>query len=425
MEKFSRPHYAPKISSRRMRLRNLTNVAYLEDAPTLQQQIQGLMKATQESLENKTKDQLNSIVLSVETINQQIANMAAKKDVEPIGQLKKDIEALNENLKKNQEVIDNFVASQDKKKVEKKDFGTTWQETIVAEMDKKKDEFAELQKNRNASVRLELKVGTMVIANVTGDTQASYNSRQGLVPNQKINMRDLLPTTPSPTGVFVTYRETATSGAIAVQTEGSAKSEIDYSFTNIKTVSKYIAGTARFSKQLMYAMPFLNTTLPRMLLRDFYKKENDYIYSAMQAAATGTNTTPTNIPIEQVISEVANQRKANFNSSYGLIDWDLWAHFLTTKPNDYSTPGGTTIDANGVVRVAGVPMIGASFADLDTLLLWDNDEVERVETETISVTFSYEDQDNFVKNLVTAKVECFEELNVLRPDSIINAELGS
>src|SRR4029078_4503531 len=151
-------------------------------------------------------------------------------------------------------IIDEYIAGENKRKSEKKDFGTTWAETIAHELESKQAEVKEFQSNRNAKLIMELKVGTMAIANVTGDTVASYNQRQGLVPNQKVNLRDILPTTPSPTGTFVTYRETGTSGAIVVQTEGQSKSAIDYSFTEIKTVSKYIAGVVDFTKQLMFAL---------------------------------------------------------------------------------------------------------------------------------------------------------------------------
>jgi hypothetical protein len=97
----------------------------------------------------------------------------------------------------------------------------------------------------------------------------------------------------------------------------------------------------------------------------------------------------------------------------------------TSKGTAYGVPGGITVDSVGNVRIAGVPIVGASFADPGSMLVWDNEEVERVETETLRVEFSYEDADNFTKNLVTAKVECFEELNVLRPDSIIDTTTSS
>ena len=393
-----------------------------DNEKTLQAQLSDLREALKGDLLTANKEQLDGLVLQVETVNSKINAMATKNDIAIMPQLKAQIDEINEALKKNQPVIDDFIAGENKKKNDKKDFGTTWSETIGRELESKKAEIEEFTKNKNGRIILDLKVGTMAIANVTGDTVASYNNRQGLVPNQKVNIRDLIPTTSSPTGLFVTYRETGTSGAIGVQTEGSSKSQIDYSFTEIKTVSKYIAGYARFTKQLMFALPWLQTTLPRMLLRDFYKKENDYIYSAMQTAATGdAGTTGAANTAEQAIQLIANQRNADFNSSYILTDWLTWARIMATKgTTEYGVPGGVTIDNLGNVRLAGVPVVGASFADPGAMTLWDNDQVERVETETLRVEFSFEDQDNFIKNLVTAKVECFEELNVLRPDAIID-----
>ncbi len=400
---------------------------------SLQQQIQSMLKATKESLELATKEQLQGIVLSVETINQQIAALAPKKDIELIGQLKKDVDTLNENLQKNQTFIDNFITEQGKKKTEKPTFEIGWKDMLNTNIFAKKEEdVVKMSNDRNLNLSMSLKVATMLSTNaITGDVQHSYNTRQGIVPSQKWNMRDILNTTPSPTGSFVTFRETGTSGSISVQTEGELKTQIDYAFTEVKTVSKYIAGWALISKQFMYNLPFLNNTLPRMLLRDFYKKENDYLYDTMVAGATGITTTPTvaaggpTNDSEEILFWIANQRKADYNADYGVVSWPEWAHLLRSGRNTtsgYGFPGNFPMGND--VNIAGTPILGASFADDGEFLLWDNDYVERVETESLNVSFSYEDNDNFRRNLVTVKVECFEELNILRPNAIIHGEFG-
>jgi len=402
---------------------------------TLQQQLQGLIKATADGLEMKNKEQLQSIVLAVETINQRLEQSLPKKDFEIVGQLKKDLEEVNSNLQKNQIVIDNFIAEQGKRKTESKSFGDSWKDTIQKNIfSKKEEEIVKAVNNKEFSMTMDLKVADMTSgAHVTGDVVHSYNQRQGIVPSQNWNFRDILNTTSSPTGSFVTYRETATSGSISVQTEGQDKTAIDYSFTEVKTVSKYIAGLVTFSKQLMYHMPFLNGLLPRMLLRDFYKKENDYLYDTMIAAATGVATTPTVAAggpandVEEIIFWIANQRSADYNASYGVIDWADWAHLTKVGRNSSSTyalPISGQASPTGDFNIAGTPIKGASWADAGEFLLWDNDFVERVETESLRVEFSFENGTNFTKNLITARVECFEELNVLRPNAIIHGEFG-
>lgn len=403
-------------------------MAELDNVPTLQQQIQGLIKATADGLELKTKEQLNSIVLSVETINQTISQMASKKDFEVVNTMKKDLEEINKNLKANQEVIDNFVADQGKRsKIEKKSFDEGWHEAVQSEIERKSAEIKNFQTDRTAKIEFRLDMKTMTLSSVTGDAVQGYNSRQGLAPAQKSNFRDLIPTTPSPTGSFVTYRETNSVQSPGVQVEAAAKTDMNYAFTEVKAVSKYIAGKTTFSKQLMFALPFLTNTLPRTLLRDFYKKENDYFYTTAAAAALGSDyIAGATVDAEEMIYLISNQIDANYEASYAIVRAREWARILLTKPQDYSVPGGVTIDpSTGFTKFAGTPLIAASWAAQDKVLIFDRDIMERVETESLRVEFSYENNDNFEKNMVTARVECFEELNVLRPDGIIYHDFGN
>ena len=362
-------------------------------------------------------------------IEAKAAEIEAKLEkMKEIDELKSEVKVLKDNADKNQQVIDKFVADGSKKKLtEKKTFGDVFTEEIGNAFESKQAEFEAFRKDRNAKLIIELKtVGNMLLSsNLSGDGVASYNQRQGLVPSQKVNFRDLIPVTPSPTGLYVTYRETGTEGSISAQTEGSGKTQIDYDLTEVKVVSDYIAGYARFSKQMMYQLPFLQGTLQRMLLRDFYKAENAAFFTAVSGGATGTTTMSATVDAEQLIELIANQMKANFNASYILVNPSEWARLLATKPSDYSLPGGTVIDANGNIRIAGVPVIAVPWVTDDKALIIDNEYLERVETESLRVEFSYEDADNFTKNLVTARVECFEDINLLRTDAHIYADLGN
>ena len=122
---------------------------------------------------------------------------------------------------------------------------------------------------------------------------------------------------------------------------------------------------------------------------------------------------------------IGNQRNAEFEASIGIIDWAEWARLAVTKPNDYSMPLVVTSPNNDALFVAGMPLIGASYAQTDHVLLFDTDFVERVEGESLRVEFSYENNDNFQKNLITARVECFEEVNLLRADAIIYRDFSN
>lgn len=374
-------------------------------------------------------EELKSIEASVKSATESVekmkaANEAAIADVKTqVAEVKAAVVTMDEAAKKNQAALDQMIAEKAAKTVNNKNksFGDAFSEQIAEAFDSKQAEINEFQRNKNAKLTIDLKaVGTMTTsANLSGDGVATYNTRQGLVPAQKVNFRDLIPTAVSPTGLYVTYRETGTEGSIGIQTEGNLKSQIDYDLTEVKVVSDYIAGFARFSKQMMFQLPFLQNTLQRMLLRDFYKKENSTFFTAVSQAATGSTTTAATVDAEQLVDWIANQLDANFEASFALVSYAQWADLLKTKPTDYSVPGGVIIDPNGNIRIAGVPVIGASWVTNDKALIVDASYLERVETEGLRVEFSYEDSDNFQRNLVTARVECFEDINIMRTDALI------
>ena len=381
-------------------------------------------------------ENLNQIVAEVKSAADAVNTMKAANETAiaevkgQVAEVKSTLVTMDEAAKANQKALDELIAAKNAKSIEaksKKSFGDAFADAMAEAFESKQAEFKNFQKDRNAKFTLELKeVGTMTTGNnLTGDGVATYNTRQGLVPAQKINFRDLIPTTQSPTGLYVTYRETGTEGALTVQTEGNSKGQIDYDLTEVKVVSDYIAGFARFSKQMMFQLPFLQSSLQRMLLRDFYKKENAQFFSVVSQAATGSTTSSATVDAEQLVDWIANQLNANFNASFALVNYSQWARLLKTKPSDYSVPGGVIIDPAGNIRICGVPVIGASWVTDDKALIIDSDFIERVETESLRVEFSYEDADNFTKNLVTARVECFEDINLLRTDAAIYGDFGN
>jgi hypothetical protein len=328
----------------------------------------------------------------------------------------------------NQDAIDSLIAGANRIGISKgtKTFGEAFSQAIQ----EKESELMNFGKNRDQRITLDLKglqwktVGDMsTSASLTGDPHQSYGQRQGLIPSQKVNIRDLIPTAYSATGQYVTYRESAGEGVPTQQTEGSAKAQLDFDFSEVKTVNKYLSGFTRFTKQLMHNLPWLQTTLSRALLREFYKKENSLFYTSLSTNSEAATTSGGNIA-EKIIDMIAEQGGNDFNSDFILIDHAGWASLMKTSVptvgTSYSIPGGVVFDQNGVARVAGVPVIPASFVTADDIQIVDTSYIERVEVESLRVEFSYEDANNFTENKVTARIECLEELNLLRTDAHLN-----
>jgi len=390
-------------------------------------ELEGLKSTLETSISEKTKseiaDQLKSVVAQVDEKLNAFKNgndsaEAVKAMTEEVVKLKSEQTAILKAFDLLQTRVKGTKSSKETK---------SFSESFADALDNNFDKIQNVKKGN--PFRMELKVvGNMTTtANLTGDGTASYSSRQAILPAQKINMRDLVPTAISPTGLYVQYRETGSEGSISVQTEGSPKTQIDYDFTEIKVVEDYIAGFARFSKQMAKQLPYMQTTLPRLLLRDFYKAENAAFYSAVTTAATGSTASAEADDIKFIMDAIAAQLNNNFNASYAVVNPVQMARLnkLLYTNGYYQGSGGVVSQPNGGITISGTPIIAASWATDDKVLIIDADYLERVETESITIEFSMEDSDNFQRNLITARIECMEDINLMLPASALFADLGN
>jgi HK97 family phage major capsid protein len=195
----------------------------------------------------------------------------------------------------------------------------------------------------------------------------------------------------------------------------------------VKVVNDYIAGFSTFSKQMARSLPFLSTTLPRMLTRDFYKAENAAFFSTVSGAATGSTTTAETVDLKQLVDYIGNQKSANFVASVALVSPSQLGRLLkeTITLGYYAGSGSVLVNPNGGITIWGTPVIAASWVADDKVLIMDNNFTERIEVEGMAIEFSYENASNFQQNMVTARIECYEDINLMQPTSAIYADLGN
>ena len=360
-------------------------------------------------------------------INEMAENVKGiKSDVTAqIDEVKNSIKVVKDEM---QNQFDGIMASQ--KKAAKREVKSLDQ-AILEKLDGKMSEFEGALKSSGGSYRIDLSdVKTMLLSNsLTGDPVATYAPNQAIFPSQKINFRDLVPTVQSTTGLYVFYAENSgETNNIGKQTEGNDKGENNYALTETKVVTNYIAGFTTFSKQMAKSLPFISQTLPRLLQRDFFKKENALFFATVSGAATGSTTTAETNDLLQLIDYIGNQKAANFNASYVLVSESQMAKLLkaTVTAGYYAASGSVVINpANGAMTIWGVPVVSASWVTNDKALVIDSDYIERVETESLAIEFSYENGTNFQKNLITARIECMEEINLMQTTSAIYASVNA
>lgn len=381
-------------------------------------QIESIEKAANTANETATKtvEAVNGVKSSVENIATEIKGIAEWK-------VTKD-EADAANQKALDQIISWQKESRDKVPVGKKSFGEAFAEAV----EKNFDEIQNVRKGKSFVMDVKT-VGNMTLSsNLTGDSVVSYSDRQAILPAQKINFRDLIPTQLSPTGTYAHFKESAGEGSIASQTEGASKNQIDFDLSEVKTVNEYVSGFTRFSKQFAKSLPFFQGTLPRLLLREFYKAENakfwtDIVGTSGIATAVGAETED----VKTLIDAIAYQRNADYEASYVLVNHLQQARLnkLLYTTGNYQGSGGALGMSNGVITISGVPVVAASWATDDKGLIIDRDYIERVEVESVRVEFFEQDADNVTKNLITARIECYEKVNPMLPASIRYFDFGN
>lgn len=415
--------------------------------PKTAEQIEASLKEIQETFEKKVKEATD---VSADNLKKDFENQ-----IGVVKALTEKIKGVPEgiNLEEMNEKLAKTIDAADKLQARMKDFKMNGGETKVKSLGEaikeKMEEFGvvwgdkgdkgnggkieQALKSQGGSISIPLgqvNLKDMTLANtLTGDPVATYNQRQGIIPAQKVNLRSLIPTVFSPTGLYVTYRENAgAANNIAKQTEGSSKGNNAYAFTEVKTVESYVAGYSRFSKQLIKFLPFMQNTLTIALMRDFYKAENAQFNTTIAGAATGASTNGGFADdIEALIACIGAQLDTNYGVSFIYVPNTIMARLIQlTYKNGYYAGAGTVAITNqgGVIAIWGIPIVAASWATANQAILVDNDYIERVEAEGLNLTFSFDDADNFTKNLVTARIECMEELNLLRTEAFSKLDLG-
>lgn len=272
-------------------------------------------------------------------------------------------------------------------------------------------------------------VGTMTSsANLTGNVVASYNLTPAVRGRRKVHFQDLVPTINSSTGVWKFYRQNipAGEGSFGFQTvHGATKAQLDYDLTEITVTTEYLAGFARFARQMAEDLPFLQDFITNELLEDYKRQEDLEFFGSLRSAATGSTATSATVYAEKLIDYISNMMDNDYDPTAIITTSANWATLLKTKPNDYSIPGGVVVTPDGTVTIAGVPVYVANSLYLGSssnkTLIGDWSKAAIVQSAGLRASFSEEDSDNFTKNLITAKLERRVALAILRTDAFIYA----
>ena len=266
-------------------------------------------------------------------------------------------------------------------------------------------------------------VGNMTLgASLTGDQPRSYSDTVATLPNQILNFDELIGSINIGNGTYTFPRRTTSEGAVATQTEGSDKGQVDYDLAMIDVNTDFIAGFCVYSKKMANNLPFLESFLPNELRRSYFDGENAVFNTALIAAATASVQIITGKnKIEMLMNEVATLAGINWSTDCIVVTPADYNSILQTEVSTgagYGLPGVVTL-VNGQLAINGIPLKQVNWLAANKYYVGNWNQVKKVTTEGLSIQFSTEDEDNFRKNNITARVEAQVGLAVHRPDAMI------
>lgn len=280
------------------------------------------------------------------------------------------------------------------------------------------------QGNSVAFDKTEMKVVADMLTtgdHVTGDYIRDYNRSPLILPGHGINVADLVSTVQIDGGTYTYIRETAGEGAVATQTEGSTKPQVDFDFAHIDVTTDFIAGITRYSRKMRNNLQYLQSFLPEGLRRQYFIAENTAFNTVLAAAAT----TSTNLIAsfdnvsELILADVETLDTARYNPNGIAANKGVWYSVLKTEKSTgagYGLPFGWTYE-NGNLFCLGIPMFKVDWAAATKFYTADWTMIEKVVTE--GLTFEVSDQQYFDQNDIVAKIESQTALAVKQPASII------
>jgi HK97 family phage major capsid protein len=365
-------------------------------------EVQDALSNVKNELANKTSQEIKSEINAIELK----FNDVLKNSVKEV----KD--ALEADLKAVQDHADKLDV-----KLQEKELQAKKAENVDGIQVALKENFEAIQ-NVKKGQAVEIKaVADMSTANLTGDEPKDYNFDIVKFPSQKVNVSDIVGSVNISGGTYTYTVEGAGEGSIGAQTQNQTKNQRDYDFTAIDVTTDFIAGFARYSKKMRNNLSYITSSIPMLLRRDYFKAENSAFNTILEAGATASTEVITgSSKSKMLINEIGKLEDLDYDTNGIVVRPSDYLDILKTAKQDLES--AVTYEG-GVLRVAGVQVLKATWVTANKYFVGDWSRVNKINTEGLSLEFSESEGTNFVKNMITARIESQTNLVVEQPLAVV------
>lgn len=274
---------------------------------------------------------------------------------------------------------------------------------------------------------LEAKDMTLAV-NLVGSTGVpTYQPGIVAVPFAPIHFRELTGVLPSETDTyhFIKHNESVGTGGFAVQsTEGTAKSNRDYDFTDVTVNLNPLAGIVVVSRKMLRNIPALAAYLGQYLPEDYLQAEDALAYAAL-VAASGKTVGDYGYGWMSILATIGSIEDAKYFVNGIVVRPKDYYRLLSYRGTtyDFNLPGVVTME-NGVMRINGIPVYKATWVPADTCVIGDWSRMKIIQSEALNVRSTEFDGYNFSENNITYRCEAVVGYAVERPAGFSIIDLG-
>lgn len=299
--------------------------------------------------------------------------------------------------------------------------------------------------NRRGKVSVELKA---IISALTTDANGSAGDlivpqrQSGIlgIPERRLTVRDLLTPGRTNSNAVQYVKETGftNSAATVSETSGAAKPQSEIKFDIMTTSVTTIAHWVKATKQILDDVPQLQSYIDgrlryglayveelQLLMGGGTGTDLNGIYTQATAfsAPAGTGVTSPTM-VDTIRLAMLQAALAEFPATGIVLNPIQWAGIELSKTTDgaylFANPQGSTQP-----RLWNLPVVATQAMTTDKFLVGAFQLGAQIfDREDANVEISTEDQDNFIKNLVTIRAEERLGLAVYRPEAFIKGDLG-
>lgn len=222
-------------------------------------------------------------------------------------------------------------------------------------------------------------------------------------------------------------RETTTSGkgAAAPTAKGDAKPTTTLTYASVQSVAQTIAHILKLSESDLADVAGLTQTVQQRGLQQLSAAVEDQVLNGngtapnllglLATTGVGTSTQGTDTVLDAVIKAIGLLASKGAAPTAIVCSYSTWALLQTAKDanGQYIMPASAQM---GIADVRGVPLVASAYCPNNKVVLGDNRYATLWTVGGVAVEVDRAD-DDFVRNLVTMRIETRCALDVYRPEA--------